>query len=63
MWFLPTTFRKVFQNIFSSFKFASKLDPQYTGLLGIIVFDHIYGPAFNLINLWESGLEFMRGKW
>ena len=62
MWIdhLPTTFRKIFQDIFSSFEFGSKLDPQNIGLLGGVVCDHIYRLAFNLCNLWESTLEFMR---
>ena len=61
--FLPTTFRKIFQHIPRSLNFTSKLDPQNTILLRIIVLHQIFRPAFNLIDLWESKLKFMRGKW
>ena len=59
---LPATFRKIFQDIFSSFEFGSELDPKNARLLGIVVGDHIYGLAFNLGNLWESRPKFNRGQ-
>ena len=57
---LEATFRKIFQDIFSSFEFGSELDPKNTGLLGVVECDHNYGLAFNLD---ESGLNFMREQW
>ena len=63
VFYLPATFRKILQGIFSSFEFGSKLDPQNTGLLGIVVCGHIDRIAFNLVNLWESTLNFLREHW
>ena len=61
MWIdLPATFRKIFQDIFSSFEFGLEFDSQDISLLGGVVCNHIYRLAFNLCNLWESTLKFMR---
>ena len=57
---LEATFRKIFQDIFSSFEFGSELDPKNTGLLGVVECNHNYGLAFNLD---ESRLNFMREQW